>query len=139
MENKKLLYLNRILAFIAFLFAFGRLCYELGSNKEVATFSLMFILAAFFLLLLIISLVSTDTVVCPAVAYSKKPYIIAACISIGFIILMGIIYLITILSSNTPITTILTPLDIIYTCTITLISLAIGIIYLLLALKFKEE
>lgn len=134
MENKKLLYLNRILAFIAFLFAFGRLCYELGSNKELDTFPMMFILAAFYLLFLIIShwLVG-------AVAYSKKPYIIAACISIGFIILMGIIYLITILSSNTPITTILTPLDIIYTCTITLISLAIGIIYLLLALKFKEE
>ena len=35
MKNKKLLYLNRILAFIAFLFAFGRLCYELGSNKEL--------------------------------------------------------------------------------------------------------
>ena len=134
MKNKKLLYLNRILAFIAFLFAFGRLCYELGSNKELDTFPMMFILAAFYLLLLIIShwLVG-------AVVYSKKPYIIAACISIGFIILMGIIYLITILSSNTPITTILTPLDIIYTCTITLISLAIGIIYLLLALKFKEE
>ena len=134
MKNKKLLYLNRILAFIAFLFAFGRLCYELGSNKELDTVPMMFILAAFYLLLLIIShwLVG-------AVAYSKKPYIIAACISIGFIILMGIIYLITILSSNTPITTILTPLDIIYTCTITLISLAIGIIYLLLALKFKEE
>lgn len=134
MKNKKLLYLNRILAFIAFLFAFGRLCYELGSNKELDTFPMMFILAAFYLLLLIIShwLVG-------AVAYSKKPYIIAACISIGFIILMGIIYLITILSSNTPITTILTSLDIIYTCTITLISLAIGIIYLLLALKFKEE
>lgn len=134
MKNKKLLYLNRILAFIAFLFAFGRLCYELGSNKELDTFPMMFILAAFYLLLLIIShwLVG-------AVAYSKKPYIIAACISIGFIILMGIIYLITILSSNTPITTILTPLDIIYTCTITLISIAIGIIYLLLALKFKEE
>lgn len=134
MKNKKLLYLNRILAFIAFLFAFGRLCYELGSNKELDTFPMMFILAAFYLLLLIIS----HWLVC-AVAYSKKPYIIAACISIGFIILMGIIYLITILSSNTPITTILTPLDIIYTCTITLISLAIGIIYLLLALKFKEE
>lgn len=134
MKNKKLLYLNRILAFIAFLFAFGRLCYELGSNKELDTFPMMFILAAFYLLLLIIShwLVG-------AVVYSKKPYIIAACISIGFIILMGIIYLITILSSNTPITTILTPLDIIYTCAITLISLAIGIIYLLLALKFKEE
>ena len=134
MKNKKLLYLNRILAFIAFLFAFGRLCYELGSNKELDTFPMMFILAAFYLLLLIISHWLVD-----AVAYSKKPYIIAACISIGFIILMGIIYLITILSSNTPITTILTPLDIIYTCTITLISLAIGIIYLLLALKFKEE
>ena len=134
MKNKKLLYLNRILAFIAFLFAFGRLCYELGSNKELDTFPMMFILAAFYLLLLIIShwLVG-------AVAYSKKPYIIAACISIGFIILMGIIYLITILSSNTPITTILTPLDVIYTCAITPISLAIGIIYLLLALKFKEE
>ncbi len=134
MKNKKLLYLNRILAFIAFLFAFGRLCYELGSNQELDTFPMMFILAAFYLLLLIIS----HWLVC-AVAYSKKPYIIAACISIGFIILMGIIYLITILSSNTPITTILTTLDIIYTCTITLISLAIGIIYLLLALKFKEE
>ena len=134
MKNKKLLYLNRILAFIAFLFAFGRLCYELGSNKELDTFPMMFILAAFYLLLLIIShwLVG-------AVAYSKKPYIIAACISIGFIILMGIIYLITILSADKPITVILTPLDIIYTCAITLISLAIGIIYLLLALKFKEE
>lgn len=134
MKNKILLYLNRILAFIAFLFAFGRLCYELGSNKEVDTFPLMFILAAFYLLLLIIShrLVGT-------VAYSKKPYIITACISIGFIVLMGIIYLITILSADKPITVMVTLLDTIYSCTITLISLAIGIIYLLLAFKFKED
>ena len=30
MKNKSFLYLNRVLAFIAFLCAFGRLCYELG-------------------------------------------------------------------------------------------------------------
>lgn len=132
MKNKSFLYLNRLLAFIAFLCAFGRLCYELGSDKDINSFVMMLIFAIYYLLFLIIShrLVG-------AVVYTKKTYIIAACISIGFIVLMWVLYLITFLCSNKPV--IVSLIDIIYSCTITLISLAIGFVYLLLAFKFKDD
>ena len=132
MKNKSFLYLNRLLAFIAFLCAFGRLCYELGSNKDINSFAMMLVFAIYYLVFLIIShrLVG-------AVIYTKKTYIIAAIISIGFIVLMWVLYLITFLCSNKPV--IVSLIDIIYSCTITLISLAIGFVYLLLAFKFKDD
>lgn len=132
MKNKNFLYLNRLLAFIAFLCAFGRLCYELGSDKDINSFVMMLVFAIYYLLFLIIShrLVG-------AVIYTKKTYIIAAIISIGFIVLMWVLYLITFLCSNKPV--IVSLIDIIYSCTITLISLAIGFVYLLLAFKFKDD
>ena len=132
MKNKNFLCLNRLLAFIAFLCAFGRLCYELGSNKDINSFVMMLVFAIYYLLFLIIShrLVG-------AVIYTKKTYIIAASISIGFIVLMWVLYLITFLCSNKPV--IVSLIDIIYSCTITLISLAIGFVYLLLAFKFKDD
>lgn len=132
MKNKNFLYLNRVLAFIAFLCAFGRLCYELGSNKDINSFAMMLVFAIYYLLFLIIShrLVG-------AVIYTKKTYIIAASISIGFIVLMWVLYLITFLCSNKSV--IVSLIDIIYSCTITLISLAIGFVYLLLAFKFKDD
>ena len=134
MKNKNFLYLNRVLAFIAFLCAFGRLCYELGSDKDINSFVMMLVFAIYYLLFLIIShrLVG-------AVIYTKKTYIIAAIISIGFIVLMWVLYLITLLCSNKPVIVIVSVIDIIYSCTITLISLAIGFIYLLLAFKFKDD
>lgn len=132
MKNKSFLCLNRLLAFIAFLCAFGRLCYELGSDKDINSFVMMLVFAIYYLLFLIIShrLVG-------AVIYTKKTYIIAAIISIGFIVLMWVLYLITFLCSNKPV--IVSLIDIIYSCTITLISLAIGFVYLLLAFKFKDD
>lgn len=132
MKNKNFLCLNRLLAFIAFLCAFGRLCYELGSDKDINSFVMMLVFAIYYLLFLIIShrLVG-------AVIYTKKTYIIAAIISIGFIVLMWVLYLITFLCSNKPV--IVSLIDIIYSCTITLISLAIGFVYLLLAFKFKDD
>ena len=132
MKNKIFLYLNRVLAFIAFLCAFGRLCYELGSNKDINSFAMMLVFAIYYLLFLIIShrLVG-------AVVYTKKTYIIAAIISIGFIVLIWGLYLITLLCNNKPV--IVSLIDIIYSCTITLISLAIGFVYLLLAFKFKDD
>ena len=132
MKNKSFLYLNRLLAFIAFLCAFGRLCYELGSDKDINSFVMMLVFAIYYLLFLIIShrLVG-------AVVYTKKTYIIAASISIGFIVLMWVLYLITFLCSNKPV--IVSLIDIIYSCTIKLISLAIGFVYLLLAFKFKDD
>lgn len=132
MKNKSFLYLNRLLAFIAFLCAFGRLCYELGRDKDINSFVMMLVFAIYYLLFLIIShrLVG-------AVIYTKKTYIIAAIISIGFIVLMWVLYLITFLCSNKPV--IVSLIDIIYSCTITLISLAIGFIYLLSAFKFKDD
>lgn len=132
MKNKIFLYLNRVLAFIAFLCAFGRLCYELGSDKDINSFVMMLVFAIYYLLFLIIShrLVG-------AVIYTKKTYIITASISIGFIVLMWVLYLITFLCSNKPV--IVSLIDIIYSCTITLISLAIGFVYLLLAFKFKDD
>ena len=132
MKNKIFLYLNRVLAFIAFLCAFGRLCYELGSNKDINSFAMMLVFAIYYLLFLIIShrLVG-------AVIYTKKTYIIAAIMSIGFIVLMWGLYLITLLCNNKPV--IVSLIDIIYSCTITLISLAIGFVYLLLAFKFNDD
>lgn len=132
MKNKSFLCLNRLLAFIAFLCAFGRLCYELGSDKDINSFVMMLVFAIYYLLFLIIShrLVG-------AVIYTKKTYIIVAIISIGFIVLMWVLYLITFLCSNKPV--IVSLIDIIYSCTITLISLAIGFIYLLSAFKFKDD
>lgn len=132
MKNKNFLCLNRLLAFIAFLCAFGRLCYELGRDKDINSFVMMLVFAIYYLLFLIIShrLVG-------AVIYTKKTYIIAASISIGFIVLMWVLYLITFLCSNKPV--IVSLIDIIYSCTITLISLAIGFVYLLLAFKFKDD
>lgn len=67
MKNKIFLYLNRVLAFIAFLCAFGRLCYELGRNKDINSFAMMLVFAIYYLLFLIIShrLVG-------AVIYTKK-------------------------------------------------------------------
>ena len=132
MKNKNFLYLNRVLAFIAFLCAFGRLCYELGSDKDINSFVMMLVFAIYYLLFLIIShrLVG-------AVVYTKKTYIIAASISIGFIVLMWVLYLITFLCSNKSV--IVSLIDIIYSCTITLISLAIGFVYLLSAFKFKDD
>lgn len=132
MKNKSFLYLNRLLAFIAFLCAFGRLCYELGRDKDINSFVMMLVFAIYYLLFLIIShrLVG-------AAIYTKKTYIIAASISIGFIVLMWVLYLITFLCSNKPV--IVSLIDIIYSCTITLISLAIGFVYLLLAFKFKDD
>ena len=132
MKNKIFLYLNRVLAFIAFLCAFGRLCYELGSNKDINSCAMMLVFAIYYLLFLIIShrLVG-------AVIYTKKTYIIAAIISIGFIVLMWGLYLITLLCNNKPV--IVSLIDIIYSCAITLISLAIGFVYLLLAFKFKDD
>lgn len=132
MKNKNFLYLNRVLAFIAFLCAFGRLCYELGSDKDINSFVMMLVFAIYYLLFLIIShrLVG-------AVVYTKKTYIITASISIGFIVLTWVLYLITFLCGNKPV--IVSLIDIIYSCTITLISLAIGFVYLLLAFKFKDD
>ncbi len=133
MKYKTLLYLNRLLAFIAFLCAFGRLCYELGGNKDVGSFALMFVYAIYYLLLLIISHRLVD-----AVIYTKKPYIIAASMSGGFIILMWALWLINLLCRDKPVTVIVSAIDVIYNCIITITSLAIGFIYFLLALKFKD-
>ena len=132
MKNKNFLYLNRLLAFIAFLCAFGRLCYELGSDKDINSFVMMLVFAIYYLLFLIISHRLVGTVI-----YTKKTYIIAAIISIGFIVLMWVLYLITFLCGNKPV--IVSLIDIIYSCTITLISLAIGFVYLLLAFRFKDD
>lgn len=49
------------------------------------------------------------------------------------------LYLITLLCNNKPAIVIVSLIDIIYSCTITLISLAIGFVYLLLAFKFKDD
>lgn len=149
MKNKKLLYLNRILSFIAFLATFGKIFYDYGISQGVrqtlfdlngieldgrytGDFTMAFVFAAFYLALLIIS----HWFVC-AVFYSKKPYIIAAIISAGFITLMWAVFGLEYLFGD-PIGGFTTS-DIIYDCIITIISLVIGFIYLLLALKYKDD
>ncbi len=52
MNNKNLLYLNRILAFLAFLCSFGKLCYEWGFNKTHDGFIMLFIFPIFYLIVL---------------------------------------------------------------------------------------
>lgn len=147
MKNKTLLYLNRVLAFIAFLATLGKIFYEYGVHRGIeqmlfdhygiehaymGDYTMLFVFAAFYLALLIISHWFVGTVF-----YSKKPYIIAAIISAGFIILMwavfGLVYLF-----GDPIGGFTTS-DMIYDCIITVVSLAIGFIYFLSALKFEKN
>ncbi len=147
MKNKKLLYLNRVLVFIAFLSTFGKILYEYGVNQGVrqmlfehyeiepnyvGDFTMLFVFAVFYLALLIISHWFVG-----AVFYSQKPYIFAAIMSVGFITLMWAVFGLEYLFGD-PIGGFTTS-DIIYDCIITIISLAIGFIYFLLALQFEKN
>ncbi len=148
MKNKTLLYLNRVLAFIAFLATFGKIFYEYGVHRGIeqmlfdhygiehaymGDYTMLFVFAAFYLALLIISHWFVG-----AVFYSKKPYIIAAIISAGFIILMWAVFgLVYLLGDNVKFAG--DTQDIIYLCIITVVSLAIGFIYFLSALKFEKN
>lgn len=147
MKNKTLLYFNRILAFIAFLATFGKIFYDYGVGQGVrqvlfehygtapnyiADFTMLFVFAAFYLALLIISHWFVG-----AVFYSPKPYIIVAIISVGFITLMWAVFGLEYLFGD-PIEGFTTS-DIIYDCIITITSLAIGFIYFLSAFKFKAD
>ena len=147
MKNKTLLYINRILAFIAFLATFAKIFYEYGVHQGISQtlldhyeiernyvgdYTMLFVFAAFYLALLIISHRFIG-----AMFYSRKPYIIAAILSAGFIILMWAILGLEYLFGD-PIGGFTTS-DIIYDCVITVASLAMGFIYFLSAFKFKDN
>ena len=90
MKNKTLLYMNRLLAFIAFLIVFGRVLYDFGTDRVFekgfrnhADYTMAYVFIVFYLALLIMSHCYVG-----AVFYSKKPYIIAGSISAGFITLI---------------------------------------------------
>ena len=125
MKNKTLLYMNRLLAFIAFLIIFGRVLYDFGADqvfekgfKPYIDYTLAYVFIVFYLALLIMSHCYVG-----AVFYSKKPYIIAGSISAGFITFMWAIVGIMYLSDNTMAFAGTTG-DIVFMCVITLLSLA---------------
>ena len=132
MENKKLLYFNRILAFLAFLCSFGKLCYEWGFNKNHDGFIMLFIFPIFYLIVLFIAHKFID-----AKFYTKKPYIIIAIIVAAFIALMWIVYLISFFKEDVIVT--FTCSDIYYDCIITIVSLLISFNYFLFAFKFSNK
>lgn len=147
MKNKTLLYLNRVLAFIVFLVVFGSIFFDYGVRQGIrqmlfehygiehaymGDLSMLFVFAAFYLALLIIA----DWFI-GAVFYSKKPYIVVAILSIAFITLMWAIFGLENLFGD-PVGGFTTS-DIIYDSIITALTLAIGIIYFLAALKFEKK
>ena len=140
MKNKTLLYINRLLAFIAFLAIFGKILYDFGAAqvfekgfKPYVDYTMAYVFIVFYLALLILSHCYVG-----AMFYSKKPYIIAGAISAGFITLMWAIVGIMYLSDDT-MTFAGTAGDIVFMCVITLLSLAIGAIYFLSALTFGKN
>lgn len=132
MKDKKLLYFNRTLAFLAFLCAFGKLCYEWGYNKNHDGFIMLFIFPILYFVILLI----THKFIY-ATFYTKKPYIIIAVIIAVFIALMWTVYLINFFSENASGT--FTRLDIYYDCIITVLSISISIVYFLVALKTDKN
>lgn len=147
MKNKILLYINKVLAFIAVLATFGKIFYEYGVHKGIeqmlfehygiehaymGDLSMLFVFAAFYLALLIIA----DWFI-GAVFYSKKPYIVVAILSIAFITIMWVIFGLENLFGDS--IGGFTTSDIIYDSIITALTLAIGFIYFLAALKFEKN
>mgnify|MGYP006886774621 CR=1 FL=1 len=77
MKNKTLLYINRLLAFIAFLAIFGKILYDFGAAqvfekgfKPYVDYTMAYVFIVFYLALLILSHCYVG-----AMFYSKKPYI----------------------------------------------------------------
>ena len=140
MKNKTLLYMNRLLAIIAFLIIFGRVLYDFGADRVFekgfrnhADYTMAFLFIVFYLALLIMSHCYVG-----AVFYSKKPYIIAGSMSAGFITFMWAIVGIMYLSDDT-IAFAGTTGDIVFMWVITLLSLAIGAIYFASAITFEKK
>lgn len=140
MKNKTLLYMNRLLAFIAFLIVFGRVLYDFGADRVFekgfrnhADYTMAFLFIVFYFSLLCLSHFYIGTMF-----YSKKPYIIAGSISAGFITFMWAIVGIMYLSDDTMAFAGTTG-DIVFMCVITLLSLAIGAIYFLSAITFEKN
>lgn len=139
MKDKTLLYINRLLAFIAFLIVFGKVLYDFGADqvfekgfKPYVDYSMAYVFIVFYLALLIMSHCYVG-----AVFYSKKPYIIAGSISAGFITLIWAIVGLGFLIDDWTFAG--TTGDIVFMCVITLLSLAIGAIYFASAITFEKN
>ncbi len=146
MKNKTLLYLNRVLAFIVFLVVFGSIFFDYGVRQGIrqmlfehygiepstnTDYVLAFVLVALYLVQLIFSHWFVG-----AVFYSKKPYIAAAIVPTAFIVFVWTVIGVGCLLGDLALGT---TRDIILMCIITALTLAIGIIYFLAALKFEKN
>lgn len=146
MKNKTLLYLNRVLAFIVFLVVFGSLFFDYGVRQGIrqmlfeyygiepstnTDYVLAFVLVALYLVQLIFSHWFVG-----AVFYTKKPYIAAAIVPTAFIVFVWTVIGVGCLLGDLALGT---TRDIILMCIITALTLAIGVIYFLVAHKFEKN
>lgn len=114
--KRRLLLLNRLAAFLAFLCAFAKLFFEYGSNLSRDGFGILFLFPIFYFVILLIAHRLTD-----CKCYTRKPYVITAAAVLSFIALNWIVFLATYFSGAGGTT--LTKSDILYDCAITFISL----------------
>ncbi len=88
-ETSKKLFFIFIIAFAGFLIAFGKAFYEYGQQAGLEGLAIAFIFPIYYFILTVVALVLMHN---PAVY--KRPYIIMAVLSIGFISVMWIVYVI---------------------------------------------
>lgn len=86
-DSKKLLFIA-IVAFICFLIAYGNAFYECGRNGGTEGLAIAFIFPVFYLILLAAALILMHNT-----AFTKRPYIVLSILSIGFMLVMWIVYI----------------------------------------------
>ena len=146
MKNKTLLYINRVLAFIVFLVVLASLFFDYGVRQGVRQMLFehygikpstnidyvpAFVLVTLYLVQLIFSHLFIGAVFC-----NKKPYIVAAIVPTAFIVFVWTVIGVGCLLGDLALGT---TRDIILMCIITALTLAIGIIYFLVAHKFEKN
>ena len=146
MKNKTLLYVNRALSFIVFLVVFGSIFFDYGVRHGIrqmlfehygiqpstnTDYVLAFVLVVLYLVQLIFSHLFIGAVFC-----NKKPYIVAAIVPMAFIVFVWTVIGVGCLLGDLALGT---TRDIILMCIITALTLAIGFIYFLAALKFEKN
>ena len=145
MKNKTLLYVNRALSFIVFLVVFGSIIFEYGvmqgarqtheyyGNRSIARTNdaALFLLVGIYFVQLIFSHLFIGAVFC-----NKKPHIVAAIVPTAFIVFVWTVIGVGCLLGDLALGA---TRDIILMCIITALTLAIGIIYFLVAHKFEKN
>lgn len=94
-ETSKKLFFIFIIAFVSFIIAFGKAFYEYGLHGSLEGLGIAFIFPIYYFILTVVVLVLMHN---PAV--EKRPYIIMAVLSIGFMAVMWIVYVCIISKNN---------------------------------------